>query len=102
MNCKIKLIVAMSDNYIIGNNNKLLWDIKEDMKFFKEKTINHHLLMGKNTFLSLPSMLKDRMHIVLTTNKDVTYENVIVLHSLNEPLKYLVLLDYQKIVTLIL
>ena len=42
MNCKIKLIVAMSDNYIIGNNNKLLWDIKEDMKLFNFfRKINH-------------------------------------------------------------
>lgn len=86
---RLILIAAVGKNGELGKNNDLIWHIKEDMKFFKEKTINHYVLMGKNTFLSLPSMLKDRTHIVLTTNKDVTYENVIVLHSLNEALKYI-------------
>ena len=73
---RLILIAAVGKNGELGKNNDLIWHIKEDMKFFKEKTINHHVLMGKNTFLSLPSMLKNRTHIVLTTNKDVTYENV--------------------------
>ena len=73
---RLILIAALGKNGELGKNNDLIWHIKEDMKFFKEKTINHHVLMGKNTFLSLPSMLKNRTHIVLTTNKDVTYENV--------------------------
>ena len=90
---RLILIAAVGKNGELGKNNDLIWHIKEDMKFFKEKTINHHVLMGKNTFLSLPSMLKDRTHIVLTTNKDVTYENVIVLHSLNEALKYISSID---------
>lgn len=90
---RLILIAAVGKNGELGKNNDLIWHIKEDMEFFKEKTINHYVLMGKNTFLSLPSMLKDRTHIVLTTNKDVTYENVIVFHSLNEALKYISSID---------
>ncbi len=90
---RLILIAPVGKNGELGKNNDLIWHIKEDMRFFKEKTINHHVLMGKNTFLSFPSMLKDRTHIVLATNKDVTYENVIVLHSLNEALKYISSID---------
>ena len=54
---RLILIAAVGKNGELGKNNDLIWHIKEDMKFFKEKTINHHVLMGKNTFLSLPSIL---------------------------------------------
>ena len=86
---KLILIAAVGKNGELGKNNDLIWHIKGDMKFFKEKTMNHHVLMGKNTFLSLPSMLKKRTHIVLTSNKDISYENVIVLHSVDDALKYI-------------
>ena len=90
---RLILIAAVGKNGELGKNNDLIWHIKGDMKFFKEKTMNHHVLMGKNTFLSLPSMLKKRTHIVLTSNKDITYENVIVLHSVNDALKYISSID---------
>ena len=59
---KLIVIAAIGKNNELGKDNDLIWHIKGDMNFFKENTINHHVVMGKNTFLSLPGMLKDRIH----------------------------------------
>lgn len=81
---KLIMIAAVGKNRELGKDNDLIWHIKKDMKFFKEKTINHHILMGKNTFLSLPNLLKDRIHIVLTRSDYKFKEGVIVLKSIDE------------------
>ncbi len=60
----IKLIVAMDKNGLIGKNNKLPWHIPEELAFFKKTTMGNDLLMGGNTFLSLPKKLPGRKHIV--------------------------------------
>lgn len=51
---------------VIGQNNKIPWFCLEDLQFFKNKTKNHPILMGNNTFKSLPRILPDRLHCVLT------------------------------------
>ena len=62
----MKAIIAMSKNRVIGNNGKLPWpSIKEDFKWFKEFTTGKKLIVGKNTFDTLP-MLKNREILVLT------------------------------------
>ena len=64
----MKIIVAVSESWGIGKDNKLLFSLKEDMKFFKNTTTGNVVVMGKNTFLSLPKRpLKDRVNIVLTS-----------------------------------
>lgn len=65
----MKLIVAVSESWGIGKDNKLLFSLKEDMKFFKRTTTGKIVVMGKNTFLSLPRRpLKDRINIVLSSS----------------------------------
>ena len=82
---RLIIIAAVGKNMELGYKNDLIWHIKEDMKFFKENTINHHVLMGKNTFISLPNMLPNRKHIVLTTfNKSNFPDEVIVVNSIDE------------------
>jgi len=62
----MKAIIAMAKNRVIGNNGKLPWpSIKEDFKWFKEFTMGKKLIVGKNTFDTLP-MLKNREILVLT------------------------------------
>jgi len=62
----MKAIIAMAKNRVIGNNGKLPWpSIKEDFKWFKEFTMGKKLIVGKNTFDTLP-LLKNRECIVLT------------------------------------
>ena len=64
---KISLIACVGKNLELGKNNDLIWHLKGDMKFFKETTKGHHILMGRKTFQSLPKLLEDRKHLVLTS-----------------------------------
>ena len=81
------LIGAIGKNNELGKDNKLIWYIPDDLKFFKETTLNHTIVMGYNTFISLPKLLVDRTHIVLT-RKDITIPNVIVVHNKESVLHY--------------
>jgi dihydrofolate reductase len=79
----MELIAAVDKNWGIGYENKLLCHIPEDLKNFKELTIGRHIIMGANTFKSLPHQepLKDRTNIILSKTlqqKDFNYSNVIV------------------------
>lgn len=71
-------IAAMAKNRVIGGDNRLLWHIPEDLKFFKEKTKGHIMIMGRKTFESLGKPLPNRMHIVITRNRDFKYEHPMV------------------------
>ncbi len=63
----ISIIVAIASNYAIGKDNDLLWHISDDLKRFKRITSGHTVVMGKNTFYSLPFRpLPKRRNIVLT------------------------------------
>jgi len=63
----LSIIVAIARNYAIGKDNKLLWHISEDMKWFKKNTAGHTVIMGKNTFYSLPVRpLPNRRNIVIS------------------------------------
>lgn len=77
----IKMILATGINFELGKNNKLLWNIPEDLKYFKEQTEGQYVVMGMNTFKSLPfpKGLPNRKNIVLTrqdlsVNKRVIYQ----------------------------
>lgn len=63
----ISIIVAIAENRAIGKDNQLLWHISNDLKRFKKLTTGHTLIMGRNTFLSLPKgPLPNRRHIVIS------------------------------------
>lgn len=82
----IELIVAMSNNYAIGNNNKLLWHIPEDLRRFKELTSGHSVLMGRKTWESLPEKyrpLPNRENFVLSSNKSFIANGAETIHSLD-------------------
>jgi dihydrofolate reductase len=64
----MELIIAVSQNNIIGNNNKLLWNIPEDLKRFYNLTKNNIIVMGRKTFESIGKPLKNRINIVITNN----------------------------------
>jgi len=63
----MKMIMAVAENFVVGKDNGLPWRQPTDLAFFKEKTMGHDLLMGLNTFQSLPGMLPGRMHHVLSS-----------------------------------
>lgn len=62
----INFVVAMGKNNVIGKDNSLPWRLPEDLKYFKKITLNHTMVMGRKTFQSLPGILPERKHVVLT------------------------------------
>ena len=80
----LSIIVAKAKNNIIGKDNKILWDLPEDKKRFREITEGHPIIMGRKTFESLEESLPNRKNIVFTQNPDfkVNEENVEIVHSL--------------------
>ena len=63
---KISIIAAIGANNELGMNNDLIWHLPNDLKFFKSVTSGHTVLMGRNTFYSLPKVLPNRTNIVIT------------------------------------
>lgn len=75
-------------NRAIGKDNKLLWDIPEDLEHFKKITLNHPVIMGENTFLSIGHPLPERFNIVIGQSKEFSEkENLKQVGSFNEALE---------------
>lgn len=87
---KIISIAAIGKNRVIGKNNQLLWHLPNDFKFFKEQTSGHYILMGRKTLESFPKPLPNRVHLVITSQKNYTveHEQVLVFHSIEEAVLY--------------
>lgn len=84
---KISIIVSVSENWVIGKDNKLLWKLSSDLKRFKELTSGHVVIMGQKTFESLPNgALPNRTNIVLTDDPDFSYQGVIPAFSIEDAL----------------
>jgi len=83
------LIVAIAKNRVIGKDNKLLWHISDDLKRFKKLTSHKKMIMGRKTFQSLPGILPNRDHIILTHNRDFVVDspNVSIFHDADTLLK---------------
>jgi dihydrofolate reductase len=68
----ISLLVAAGQNNVIGKNNQLLWNLPNDMKFFRNTTWAMPVIMGRKTFESLHhKALTGRINIVITSHKDI-------------------------------
>jgi dihydrofolate reductase len=65
----LRLIVAVANDNVIGKDNKLLCHIPEDLKRFKQLTTGNAIVMGRKTFESLPNVLPNRWHVVLTRDE---------------------------------
>ena len=86
---KVSLIVAVSENGVIGKDNNLIWNLPNDMRFFKETTIGHHVIMGRKNFESIPHKyrpLTDRTNIVITRQFDYKAEGCVVVNSVEAAL----------------
>ena len=84
-------IAAVDANCAIGNKNRLLTSIPADMKFFREKTMGHVVVMGRKTLESFPNglPLKNRINIVLTANRSYKVKDAIIVHTKEELLEEL-------------
>ena len=85
----IKIIAAVGKNLELGKRGDLIWHLPNDLKFFKEQTTGCIVVMGRNTFNSLPRKLPNRIHYILTDslvfNKDAT--DAIIYFDLEDLLK---------------
>jgi len=85
------MIVARAQNGAIGKNNDMIWSLPDDMKYFKDKTRHHHVLMGRKNFDSLPPSfqpLPDRINIIITRNKDWSADGTQVFHDIQSGIDY--------------
>ena len=76
----INIIAAVGKNLELGKDNKLIWPIKEDLIYFKEKTLNKTVVMGENTYNSIGKPLPNRNNIVLSYDKK-EIKDVIVINN---------------------
>jgi dihydrofolate reductase len=82
----ISLVAAAGNHNVIGGNNKLLWKMPTDMKFFMNLTMSHSVIMGRKTYESFGRPLKNRRNIVITRDKNLNIEGCEVVNSLEEAL----------------
>lgn len=84
----ISIIVAVAKNNAIGKDNQLLWHLSEDLKRFKQLTTGHYIIMGKNTYFSLPRRpLPNRTHIVLTDVPGEQIDDCIMAYTIDEAIE---------------
>lgn len=84
----ISIIVAIAENRAIGKDNRLLWHLSDDLKRFKKLTTGHTLILGRNTFISLPGgALPNRRHIVISDIPGESFEGCEMAPSIEEAVR---------------
>jgi len=80
----LSIIVAVSENNVIGKDNDLIWKLPRDMRHFKETTTGHYIIMGRKTFESNGRPLPNRTNVIITRDKNYKAEGCVVVHSLED------------------
>ena len=83
---KLALIVAASENNVIGINDDLPWRLSADLKRFKSLTMGHAIVMGRKTFYSIGRLLPGRQTVIITRNPDFKFDGAVVVHSIEDAL----------------
>jgi dihydrofolate reductase len=84
---KLALIVAASENNVIGRDNDLPWRLSADLKKFKSLTMGHSIIMGRKTFESIGRLLPGRETVIITRNENYAFEGAAVVHSVEQALE---------------
>jgi len=86
----LSIIVAVAQNGVIGKDNRLIWHLPNDMKFFKEKTTGHCVITGRKNYESIPPKfrpLPNRTNLIITRNKNYQAPGATLCFSLEEAIK---------------
>lgn len=85
----IAMIAAMGEDRSLGKDNDLLWHLPDDFKRFKNLTSGHKIIMGRKTFESFPKPLPNRLHIIVTRDKNykVAHKDCTTVHSMEETIE---------------
>lgn len=89
---RISIIVAASENNVIGNNNAIPWHLPDDLKYFREKTKGHPVIMGRKNYESIIDVLghplPDRRNIIVTRDRDYSAPECDIASSLDEAIMF--------------
>ena len=86
----VSLIVAVSENKVIGKDNDLVWHSPSDMKFFKDNTKGHFVIMGRRNYESIPHKyrpLPNRTNVIVTRQDNYKAEGCLVVNSVEEAIE---------------
>ena len=81
------IIVAAAANNVIGKNNQLLWHLPADLKYFKNLTTDHHVIMGRKTYEAIGHPLPNRTNIILSHRVDYQADGCMVVNSIDNALQ---------------
>lgn len=84
---EISLVIARATNGVIGDDGRLPWRLPDDLRRFKRLTLGSPMIMGRKTFDSLPGLLPDRRHVVLTRDTGWAEEGAEAVHSVEQALR---------------
>lgn len=82
----VSAIVATAQNRVIGKDNQIPWYLPADLAYFKRTTLEHHIIMGRNSYESIGRPLPKRTNIVITRDPYFTATGVLVAHTVEEAL----------------
>ena len=83
----LAIIAAVSDNRVIGRDNRLPWRMPADLAHFKRLTMGKPIVMGRHTWESLPGLLPHRTHVIVTRDRDYVAQGGLVVHSIDQALR---------------
>lgn len=78
------IMVARSDNRVIGKNNELVWHMPADLKYFRETTLGHYVVMGRKTYESVNKPLPGRTNVIITRQPNYNREGCTVVHTVED------------------
>ena len=84
----LAMIVAASENGLIGRDGDLPWRLSADLKQFKKLTMGHHMIMGRKTFESIGVLLPGRHTVIVTRQMDFQFEGATVVHSIEDAVQH--------------
>ncbi len=84
---KVAMIVAASENNVIGVNGDLPWRLSADLKRFKQLTMGHHIVMGRKTFDSIGRLLPGRTTVIVTRQTDYKFGGAKVVNSIEQAIE---------------
>jgi dihydrofolate reductase len=93
---EVSMICAMTPNFVIGDNGTMPWHIPRDMRFFQKRTRNSAVVMGPKTLASIGTPLKNRLNIVLTTDRSFKADGVVVAHDPRQALELASIQSYPE------
>lgn len=86
----VSMIAAVAENLVIGRDNDLVWRLPDDMKYFMETTQNHHVIMGRKNYESIPHKfrpLPNRVNIIVTQQDDYDAGDSLLTNSIQEAIE---------------